>query len=166
MKFSSRRLQEFVPAGGKKEKIQGNQGLHVYPPAGWRSNLAQSSSLWKCLEILGRGCERSPRRLTDKTRGDVFLTTATEARWRGRGGDGGRVGLKNNAQTLFKSPEYYVEVLSVVSLSSGSTTEVDFDTGNPGNPEFSSFCHQELDRMVFLLRLLIAKGPLWCLCFG
>lgn len=42
MKFSSRRLEELFPAGGKKEKkIQVNQGLHVYPPAGWRSDLAK-----------------------------------------------------------------------------------------------------------------------------
>lgn len=43
MKFSSRRLEEFIPAGGKKErKIQVNQGLHVYPLAGWRSDFTQS----------------------------------------------------------------------------------------------------------------------------
>lgn len=43
----------------------------------------EAACLWECLEVPPGGCEGSPPRLTDNTRGGVCLTTATEARWWG-----------------------------------------------------------------------------------
>lgn len=97
MKFSNRRLEELSPAGGwgegggKERRDRLIKDCVFALRLGGVPTSREDACLWNCLEVPPGGCEGSPPRLTDKTRGGVCLTTATKARWWGGagGGDGG-----------------------------------------------------------------------------
>lgn len=96
----------------------------------------EAACLWKCLEVPPGGCEGSPPRLTDKTRGGVCLTTATKARWWG-GGGGGDGGGASNICIFLRASGSKCWLRCYRLLLSLSLGNVEADR-NPGNPEFTS----------------------------